>query len=199
MIHFRCHRCKRQIAVPEGYVGKKVKCPACSIVTIVPDIPGAKEAKARETAKAAPPPPPPPAPPPMPADPLDQLAAAAAGEEVYEAYDSEQYGYGPQPSLGEDAYDRIARLKRKPNTGLLFFILLIVGLVMGAAGGHLVYYLNARLQIDRERLANPNISSQINYGNAPHFEAMIWGVVAGVVVAILIGWLISATRTRRRR
>lgn len=35
------------------FVGKKVKCPGCSIVTIVPDIPGAQEAKAKMQAKAA--------------------------------------------------------------------------------------------------------------------------------------------------
>ena len=48
MIRFRCHRCKRPLAVPDRkFVGKKVKCPGCAIVTIVPDIPGAQEAKAK--------------------------------------------------------------------------------------------------------------------------------------------------------
>ena len=54
MIRFRCHRCKRPLAVPDRkFVGKKVKCPGCSITTIVPDIPGAKEAKAKAQTKAA--------------------------------------------------------------------------------------------------------------------------------------------------
>jgi|GEM_PF-2760429 len=54
MIRFRCHRCKRPLAVPDRkFVGKKVKCPGCSIVTIVPDIPGAQKAKARMQAQAA--------------------------------------------------------------------------------------------------------------------------------------------------
>ncbi len=54
MIRFRCHRCKRPLAVPDKkFVGKKVKCPGCSIVTIVPDIPGADAAKASAKAKAS--------------------------------------------------------------------------------------------------------------------------------------------------
>jgi hypothetical protein len=51
-IRFRCHRCKKKVAVPQGYVGRKVKCPGCNIVTIVPDIPGA-EVQTRQNAAQA--------------------------------------------------------------------------------------------------------------------------------------------------
>ena len=54
MIRFRCHRCKRPIAAPDGHVGKKVKCPGCMIVTIVPDIPGAQAAKALKRPESRP-------------------------------------------------------------------------------------------------------------------------------------------------
>lgn len=103
MIRFRCHRCKRPIAAPDGYVGRKVKCPGCMIVTIVPDIPGAADAKARAMARpqreqAAPAAP---APPQGPPDPLDELAAAVSGD-IETAYDDDG---GAEPAAWDESAD----------------------------------------------------------------------------------------------
>ncbi len=90
MIRFRCHRCKKRIAAPQGNVGKKVKCPGCQIVTIVPDIPSAElAAKPQSQLRGEPtlqaPPLPMPEPEPAPMDDLSQLATAT--DDAYEMYE----------------------------------------------------------------------------------------------------------------
>ena len=192
--------------MPDGYVGRKVKCPACSIVTIVPDIPGATEAKAAAQAAAAKPSPPPAPPPPL--DPLDMLAAAADGEvidEGYDAYDAQQ-GYWQEsqpPPFRGDQYAEEPRYRARPRrmSGVsIFFILLLICLFFGAVGGHLVYYVNATAEMNQIRSTIPGVVSvEMVYFSRPHNEALLWGCLAGFVVALLLTWLIVAARSAGRR
>ncbi|MEX2213414.1 MAG: hypothetical protein WD768_04760 [Phycisphaeraceae bacterium] len=196
MIHFKCHRCKRQIAVPEGYVGKKVKCPACSIVTIVPDIPGAQEAKARQAAAQVPPPPPVPVPPPPPLDPLDQLAAAATDDVIDEGY-GQRGSPPPLPSqagrAGEGQRGYPMR-RRRPRHWLVFLILILLGIPAGVGVGHLIFYINAQSLIDQIRLVSPDTVTAIAWGNSRHHEMLIYGGIGGLVVGLVGGLLIMAVR-----
>jgi hypothetical protein len=121
MIRFRCHRCKRPIAAPDGHVGKKVKCPGCMIVTIVPDIPGAQAAKERalKPPRSATTPPSPQGPP----DPLDELAAAIDGEvqtatfdDGYTAYEQVDSFDDAQPAFPDyDPSQQRPRRRREPK------------------------------------------------------------------------------------
>ena len=146
MIRFRCHRCKRPIAAPDGYVGKKVKCPGCMIVTIVPDIPGATEAKANLAKPVRAAPPLPQAPP----DPLDELASAVSGEvetasfdEAFAAYEHSQF-QDPMDDIGTAARAPRRRVRRKVQQGmevvdvllcvLVPMIALIIGIVRSSSG-----------------------------------------------------------------
>jgi len=135
MIRFRCHRCKRPIAAPDGYVGKKVKCPGCMIVTIVPDIPGAQAAKALKRPESRPAPAVEQGPP----DPLDALAAAVDEVETasFDEEFSEYAGGASDPFAGSGDSDLVPRRRSrgKSTSGaganyVLWFIVLALAVAV---------------------------------------------------------------------
>lgn len=131
MIRFRCHRCKKRIAAPPGHVGRKVKCPGCTIVTIVPDIPAAATPaprsappKPRASSKPNLPAPPPPVAALPPANDLSQLATASYDD----TYD--QGGYAPEPERPRGPRIKRSHLQWISALGMSLHVLWILTLAM---------------------------------------------------------------------
>lgn len=96
--------------------------------------------------------------------------------------------------------DRTSRMREKHRTKQAwqsaFYIMLGVCMAIGIGLGHVVYVVLANRDIEAYKAAHPGsyVRMKINYFNVAHWESIVYGLVAGALLALIVGlimWLLQ--------
>ena len=86
----------------------------------------------------------------------------------------------------------------KNNGRLASYAIILLGAASGIAVAHIVYFLQACIEGERFVMMHPGASYVIHYGNLPHMQALLYGILGGTVAGAILAWAIDAFKKRKR-
>lgn len=92
--------------------------------------------------------------------------------------------------IAEENLQGHLNMNGKPSRGKSYAIL-GVGVILGIVGAHVYYVMSAKAAI--AELMAPGRVIKINYGNLPHIQTLVYGLIGGLIVGAL-GAVISNRR-----
>jgi hypothetical protein len=100
--------------------------------------------------------------------------------------------------LFQTALSKMSNESKKPSR-LLSYGVIFLAAILGIAVAHVVYFLDAYFEGEKFVAANPGGRYVIHYGNLPHMQALLYGVLGGAIVGAILAWALDFFMKKKDR